>query len=106
MKFLLSSALAGALLISAISPISAAEPATTVTAALVYHVNGVIKAISANALTLGHDAVPELQWPPMIMPFALAKNLVLPAVDIDDPVSFDVSLIDGRYEITALTLRR
>ncbi|SNY78493.1 copper-binding protein [Enterobacter sp. CC120223-11] len=101
MKFLSVAALAGALLVTFIAPVSAAETATTV-----YHVKGVVKAISAHSLTLEHDAVPELQWPPMTMPFALAKNRVLPAVNIDDPVDFDVSLVDGRYEITALTVRR
>ncbi|MGU3413417.1 copper-binding protein [Enterobacteriaceae bacterium C34A] len=106
MKFLSIAALAGALLVTFIAPASAAETATTATSAPVYHVKGVVKAISANSLTLEHEAVPELQWPPMTMPFALAQNLVLPAVNIDDPVDFDVSLVDGRYEITALTVRR
>lgn len=106
MTFLLPAALVGALLVSAISPVQAADTAPAAAqSAPVYHVKGVIKAISANALTLEHDAVPELQWPPMTMPFALAKGLVLPAININDPVDFDVSLVDGRYAITALTVR-
>jgi Cu(I)/Ag(I) efflux system periplasmic protein CusF len=108
MKFLLSSALMGALLAFAFSPAQAANtPATasqTAPASPVYHVKGVIKAISANSLTLAHEAVPELQWPPMTMPFALANTLELPAININDPVDFDVSLRDGRYEIVSLTV--
>ncbi|MFP2238120.1 copper-binding protein [Pseudescherichia vulneris] len=106
MKFLLSTALMGALLAFVFSPAQAAEPTAAVSpSAPVYHVKGVIKAISANALTLSHDAVPELQWPPMTMPFALAQTLELPAIKVDDPVDFDVTLRDGRYEIIALTVR-
>lgn len=108
MKFPLSTALLGALIVFVFSPAQAADFSSVVnqaTVAPVYHVKGVINAISPNALTLSHDAVPELQWPPMTMPFALAKNLVLPAIKVSDPVDFDVSLIDGRYEIIALTVR-
>lgn len=109
MKFLLSTALMGALFAFVFSPAQAASTsettAQTTPATPVYHVKGVIKAISADSLTLAHEAVPELQWPPMTMPFALANILVLPAITINDPVDFDVSLRDGRYEIVALTVR-
>ncbi|MCS2172009.1 copper-binding protein [Scandinavium sp. TWS1a] len=108
MKFPLSTALLGALLVFVSSPAQAADSVFAVNQAVpapVYHVKGVIKSISPHALTLSHDAVPELQWPPMTMPFALAKNLELPALSVNDPVDFDVSLLDGRYEIIALTVR-
>ena len=75
------------------------------TAAAVYRIHGVVKATAANAITLAHEAVPELQWPAMTMPFALASGLTLPPLKIDQAVEADVSLVDGRYVITAIRPR-
>ncbi|MRS14003.1 hypothetical protein GJV06_03745 [Enterobacteriaceae bacterium RIT691] len=106
MKTLLSCVLAGALFVFTSSSAFAVETSPSQSAiAPTYHVKGVIKRIAPDALTLAHDAVPELQWPPMTMPFALANDLKLPPLTVDDAVDFDVRLIDGRYEITALTVR-
>ncbi|WP_330984506.1 MULTISPECIES: copper-binding protein [Enterobacterales] len=107
MKFLLPHALVIALSAFIFIPAQAAEniPSVTAPVAQSWHVKGTVKAIAPDALTLSHEAVPELQWPPMTMSFALAKALVLPELAVGDPVDFDVSLIDGRYEIIALTVR-
>lgn len=108
----LSQALCGALFIFAFSSVQAAsapaDPAAAQreAASPVYHIKGVLKAIAPDAVTLAHEAVPELQWPAMTMPFALAKGLTLPPLAADEAVTADVTLVDGRYIITAISARR
>ena len=70
-----------------------------------YRISGVVKAIGPDAVTLAHDPVPALQWPAMTMPFALAKGVTTGALKVDQPVLADVSLVDGRYVITAISPR-
>ncbi|MGL4726720.1 MAG: copper-binding protein [Scandinavium sp.] len=107
MKYLLPHALTIALSVFSLFPAHSAQTTAPASASVSqsWHVKGTVKAIAPDSLTLSHEAVPELQWPPMTMPFALAKTLVLPELAVGDPVDFDVSLIDGRYEIIALTVR-
>lgn len=105
-----SQALIGALFALILNPAhaeihTASAPARHEASAPVYRVNGTVKAIAPNALTLAHEAIPELKWPAMTMPFALADGLTLPSLNIDQPVVADVSLVGGRYVITAITPR-
>lgn len=74
-------------------------------AAAVYRIHGVVKATAPGAVTLAHEAVPELQWPAMTMPFALVSGLTPPPLKVDQAVEADVSLVDGRYVITAIRPR-
>lgn len=113
MKSSLRMALTGALLSVAVFSVhaetmqmhdsTASTPAAT---APVYPVTGVVEKIAPHALTLAHQAVPALKWPPMTMPFAVSPSLTLPALAVGDKVNFDVSLIDGNYQIVALTVQR
>jgi len=65
---------------------------------------GVVKAIdkTAGAITLDHEAIPEVGWPAMTMGFKIAPAL-LDGIAVGDKVAFDLKLRDGAGEVTAIS---
>lgn len=97
--------LASALLFPAALSFASAAADQHQPTARTYRISGVVKAIAPDAVTLAHDPVPALQWPAMTMPFALAKGLTPGPLKIGQPALADVSQVNGRYVITAISPR-
>ncbi|GHT94658.1 hypothetical protein FACS1894116_08980 [Betaproteobacteria bacterium] len=53
---------------------------------------GVVKSVDQHKrrITLAHEAIPALSWPPMTMAFTVADPAVLEGVKVGDRVSFDL----------------
>lgn len=69
----------------------------------VYHTEGTVKAVSPQALTISHQAISALNWPPMTMRFAPPEGEALPTVVVGDKVSFSFTRREGGYQIVSLT---
>nr|WP_269840420.1 efflux RND transporter periplasmic adaptor subunit [Paucibacter sp. M5-1]MCZ7883083.1 efflux RND transporter periplasmic adaptor subunit [Paucibacter sp. M5-1]MCZ7883087.1 efflux RND transporter periplasmic adaptor subunit [Paucibacter sp. M5-1] len=83
----------------------AATPATSApasAAAAAFTVRGVIEALSATEMTLAHEAVPALQWPPMTMGFKLANPGLAAGLKPRQPVRFSFIQQGDDYVITAV----
>jgi Cu(I)/Ag(I) efflux system membrane fusion protein len=74
----------------------------TPSAPAVHTALGEIVAISADAVTLSHGAVPSLEWPPMTMPFKLPAEGMPPTFKVGDHVEFTFTPGDGGYQITSI----
>jgi Cu/Ag efflux protein CusF len=64
---------------------------------------GTVTAVDANAgtVTIEHGAMPEIGWSAMTMAFK-ADPALLAGIEKGDNVAFDLTVTDGRGEITAL----
>ncbi|XTZ37311.1 copper-binding protein [Salmonella enterica] len=71
--------------------------------AQVYQGQGIIKKISADSLTIAHQAIPALNWPPMTMQFSLQPGNALPPAKVGDKVSFSFVESEKGYYIVSLT---
>ncbi len=74
-----------------IRPVSGAvsgEPDGSGTEGRTYQTTGRVTKISGTSITLNHPAVPELNWPAMVMPFALAKPSLAEGLEPGDNVEF------------------
>lgn len=69
----------------------------------VYRSQGVIKKITPQSVSISHEAIPSLNWPPMTMQFALPKDAGLPEVKVGDNVSFTFSQNESGYSLVSLT---
>ena len=69
----------------------------------VYYTEGTVKAVSPQALTISHQAISALNWPPMTMRFAPPQGEALPTVVVGDNVSFSFTRREGGYQIVSLT---
>lgn len=65
--------------------------------------NGMVKAITSDGkLTMAHDAIPDIGWPPMQMDMAVT-GFDPDTVPIDQPVEFDLTKADdGNFIIVAV----
>ena len=75
----------------------------SVASADVYHSQGVVKKIAPGSLSIAHQAIPALNWPPMTMQFALMPANKLPQVNEGDTVSFTFVESEQGYQIVSLT---
>lgn len=85
----------------------AAEPTEQATTAPVVQVaqgTGTVTAIdaAAGAITLDHHAIPEINWPEMVMTFK-ADPALLTDLRPGDKVGFELTVTDGNREVTALS---
>ena len=66
--------------------------------------SGIIKVIKADErkLNLQHAAIADLGWPAMTMDFALADDLDISDLSVDDNVMFQLQQRDDRYLITSV----
>jgi membrane fusion protein, copper/silver efflux system len=53
-----------------------------------YRTRGVVVAVDAGIVTLEHEAVPALKWPPMTMPFKLADRALAKSLKKGQTVEF------------------
>ncbi|MFC3394986.1 efflux RND transporter periplasmic adaptor subunit [Brenneria rubrifaciens] len=66
---------------------------------VIYQTQGTIKAINGSQLTIGHDAVPALNWSPMTMDFTLPKSGLPEGIEINSKVRFSFSMDDSGIHI-------
>lgn len=64
---------------------------------------GVVQEISPPQIILQHQAIPELQWPAMTMPFVLAKSVDAAAVKPGERVTFTLERAGDGFQIISLT---
>ena len=71
--------------------------------AIVAKGTGTVTAVdpAAGTITLDHAPIPEANWPAMIMAFKAGPE-VTKAVKVGDRVSFDLKLMGGGGEVTAI----
>lgn len=69
----------------------------------VYQSQGVVKKITPQSVSIAHQAIPALNWPPMTMQFALAQGNALPIVKPGDKVSFTFVQSENGYQLVSLT---
>ncbi|CZY33369.1 copper-binding protein [Enterobacter hormaechei] len=67
------------LFLSALVGASISFASYTVQANQTWQGRGVVQSISDNAVMLRHEAIPELKWPAMTMPFTLSAGTTLKA---------------------------
>jgi len=80
-----------------------AAPAPAKPAVVVEHsVAGVVSKVEPGMVTLSHEAVPALQWPPMTMPFPLATPDLAKGLRPGDKVRFKFRQQGGENLITAI----
>ena len=68
-------------------PLSASQPQTPAAAGLA-ETRGRIEALSADSITLSHEAVPSIGWPAMTMTFRLGSANLAKGFKVGDHVSF------------------
>jgi Cu(I)/Ag(I) efflux system membrane fusion protein len=64
---------------------------------------GVIVEFDEDSVTLKHEAVPELKWPPMTMPFLLAKPTLLRGLKAGQTVQFRFAKQGSDFVVTAIS---
>jgi len=69
----------------------------------VYHSQGIIKKVTPQAVSISHQAIPDLNWPPMTMQFALPQGVDLPELQVGQKVDFTFSQHERGYQIVSLT---
>ncbi|KAA8999884.1 efflux RND transporter periplasmic adaptor subunit [Affinibrenneria salicis] len=67
-----------------------------------YGAAGVIKALSDDAVTIEHGAVPELNWAPMTMDFVLPADGLPPGISPGSRVAFRFLLDDGGARLVSI----
>lgn len=60
---------------------------------------------TAGSITLDHGPIPEAKWPAMTMAFKAAPATIQ-SVSVGDKVDFDLRLVDGMGEVTAISKRQ
>lgn len=78
----------------------------TVQANQTWHGHGVVQSIADNTVMLQHDAIPELKWPAMTMPFTLSAGATLNGAKPGDEVTFTLERAGDGFQIVSLTPAR
>ncbi|MCS5451837.1 copper-binding protein [Enterobacter huaxiensis] len=68
--------------------------------------HGVVQSVSKDAVMLQHDAIPELKWPAMTMPFTLSAGAELNGAKPGDEVTFTLERAGDGFQIVSLTPKR
>ena len=68
---------------------------------------GTVTAIdkTAGTITLDHGPIAEAKWPAMTMEFKATPATLLDAVKVGDKATFDLKMIDGTGEVTAIQVQ-
>jgi Cu(I)/Ag(I) efflux system membrane fusion protein len=82
---------------------AAAKPPVAAPAAAEHSTRGVIVEFDEDSVTLKHEAVPELKWPPMTMPFLLAKPTLLHGLKAGQTVQFRFAKQGSDFVVTAIS---
>jgi Cu/Ag efflux protein CusF len=66
--------------------------------------NGVIKVVLTDdhKLNLQHEPIEDIGWPAMTMDFAVADDVDISGLSVDDKVMFQLEEKDDRYRITSV----
>ncbi|WP_099065664.1 copper-binding protein [Serratia sp. BW106] len=70
------------------------------------HSQGVIKAWDERKVSIAHQAIPALNWPPMTMSFQLPSSPLLTALPAGTAVDFSFLPVDGGYQLVAVAAAR
>ncbi|MBM3069891.1 copper-binding protein [Enterobacter sp. RHBSTW-00994] len=101
MRALFFSALLGASL--SFSPLAAQANEVSVPSVQRWQGQGVVQSLSEQSVMLQHDAIPELKWPAMTMPFTLSANAALNGAKPGDKVTFTLERSGDGFHIVSLT---
>jgi Cu(I)/Ag(I) efflux system membrane fusion protein len=93
---------------SAVSRLEASPPITdpmagTAGRAVAHSTQGTITAIDEKTITLDHEAVPALNWPPMTMGFVLPEGGLPKDLKVGDRATFAFTAVEGGYRIVSIT---
>ncbi|MEX8518467.1 MAG: efflux RND transporter periplasmic adaptor subunit [Leptothrix sp. (in: b-proteobacteria)] len=94
---------AGATAKPSVAASAAAASTPAAPAAAEHSTRGVIVEFDEDSVTLKHEAVPELKWPPMTMPFLLAKPTLLSGLKAGQTVQFRFTKQDTDFVVTAIS---
>jgi Cu(I)/Ag(I) efflux system membrane fusion protein len=87
----------------ATAPATAAAKASQPAApAASYETRGKVVEIEGDTITLDHQAVPALKWPPMTMPFKLQRPGMARGLKGEDPVRFSFRMQGDEAVVTAI----
>ncbi|MBN4833632.1 copper-binding protein [Enterobacter hormaechei] len=78
----------------------------TVQANQTWQGHGVVQSIADNTVMLQHDAIPELKWPAMTMPFTLSAGATLNGAKPGDEVTITLERAGDGFQIVSLTPAR
>ncbi|ELW1646672.1 MULTISPECIES: copper-binding protein [Enterobacter] len=95
-----------ALFLSALLGASVSLASFTVQADQRWQGHGVVQSVSENSVMLQHDAIPELKWPAMTMPFTLSPGAALNGAKPGDEVTFTLERAGDGFRIVSLTPQR
>ncbi|QJW54471.1 Cation efflux system protein CusF [Serratia plymuthica] len=70
------------------------------------HSQGIIKAWDVRKVSIAHQAIPALDWPPMTMSFLLPPAPSFAALPVGTAVDFSFLPIDGGYQLIAVAAAR
>lgn len=79
-----------------------AAPSASTQASATAHATGVVKKVDAAAgvVTIAHEAIPAIGWPPMTMGFRVDDKKVLGRLTVGQKVDFDFSMSGKGYVVT------
>ncbi|MFJ3264574.1 copper-binding protein [Serratia liquefaciens] len=70
------------------------------------HSQGVVKSWDERKVSIAHQAIPALSWPPMIMSFLLPSSPSFAVLPVGTEVDFSFLPIDGGYQLIAIAAAR
>ena len=70
------------------------------------HSQGVVKSWDERKVSIAHQAIPALNWPPMTMSFQLPSSPLLTALPVGTAVDFSFLPVDGGYQLVAVAATR
>ena len=70
------------------------------------HSQGVVKSWDERKVSIAHQAIPALSWPPMTMSFLLPSSPSFAVLPVGTEVDFSFLPIDGGYQLIAIAAAR
>ena len=70
------------------------------------HSQGVVKSWDERKVSIAHQAIPALSWPPMTMSFLLPSSPSFAILPVGTEVDFSFLPIDGGYQLIAIATAR
>lgn len=70
------------------------------------HSQGVVKSWDERKVSIAHQAIPALSWPPMTMSFLLPSSPSFAVLSVGTEVDFSFLPIDGGYQLIAIATAR
>ncbi|HDU8662059.1 TPA: copper-binding protein [Serratia liquefaciens] len=70
------------------------------------HSQGVVKSWDERKVSIAHQDIPALSWPPMTMSFLLPSSPSFAVLPVGTEVDFSFLPIDGGYQLIAIAAAR